>query len=86
MNARQLIFAANWKMNHGPAEARAFGEKFLPLTAPIEDRNLWFFPPAVSIGALSQAMGKRADVRIGAQNVPRGVEGRLPPGSWLFLW
>lgn len=69
MSQRHLIFAANWKMNHGPAEARAFAEKFLSLTAPVEDRNLWFFPPAVSISTLTQAMGKRADVRIGAQNV-----------------
>jgi len=66
---RKLIFAANWKMNHGPAEARRFAEKFLALTAPAENRNLWFFPPAVSIGALCQAMGNRPDVRVGAQNV-----------------
>jgi triosephosphate isomerase len=69
MNERKLIFAANWKMNHGPAEARAFAEKFLGLMAPADDRNLWFFPPSVSITALCQAMGKRTDVRIGAQNV-----------------
>ena len=31
---RSLIFAANWKMNHGVAEAQAFADKFLALTAP----------------------------------------------------
>src|SRR5687768_12074795 len=76
MTERQLIFAANWKMNHGPSEARAFAQKFLPLSAPVEGRRLWFFPPAVSIGALSEAMQRRPDVTVGAQNVhwePRGA-------------
>jgi triosephosphate isomerase len=75
MIERPLTFAANWKMNHGPAEARAFAQKFLALTAPVENRSLWFFPPAVSIAALSEAMRSRPDVTIGAQNVywePKG--------------
>jgi triosephosphate isomerase len=69
MSARSLIYAANWKMNHGPTEARMFGEKFLSLTAPVEGRSLWFFPPAVSLGALCTTLQGRPDVRIGAQNV-----------------
>ena len=69
MTERRLIYAANWKMNHGPASARAFAEKFLSLTAPAEGRSLWFFPPAVSLSALCEAMGRRSDIRIGAQNV-----------------
>jgi len=76
MSVRQLIFAANWKMNHGPAEARRFAQTFLKLTRPIEGRSLWFFPPAVSLAALSEAMGTRADLKIGAQNVhwePKGA-------------
>src|SRR5215212_11574089 len=75
MTARQLTFAANWKMNHGPAEARAFAEKFLALTPAAEGRRLWFFPPAVSIAALSDAVKGRQDVSVGAQNVhwePKG--------------
>jgi triosephosphate isomerase len=75
MAERPLIFAANWKMNHGPAEARAFARKFLPLTSAVQDRSLWFFPPVVSIAALSEAMKGRADVSVGAQNVhwePKG--------------
>lgn len=69
MSERQLIYAANWKMNHGPAEARAYAERFLSLTAPVPGRSLWFFPPAVSISALAEATGSRPDVRIGIQNV-----------------
>src|SRR5215216_3909150 len=63
-------------MNHGPAETRAFAERFLALTTPVEGRRLWFFPAAVSIGALSESMKGRRDVEIGAQNVhwePKGA-------------
>ncbi|HEX6433699.1 MAG TPA: triose-phosphate isomerase, partial [Gemmatimonadales bacterium] len=69
-------FAANWKMNHGVAEARAFAEKFLALTSPAEGRTLWFFPPAVSIAALAAALKNRPDITVGAQNVhwePKGA-------------
>jgi triosephosphate isomerase len=75
MSARQLIFAANWKMNHGPAEAREFAKKFLSLTSPVEGRSLWFHPPAVSLGTLSQAMQGRPDIRVGAQNVHWELKG-----------
>jgi triosephosphate isomerase len=69
MSERQLIYAANWKMNHGPAEARRYAERFLSLTSPIKGRSLWFFPPAVSLGPVCEAMRGRADVRVGVQNV-----------------
>ena len=76
MNERKLTFAANWKMNHGPAEARAFAEKFLALTSPMEGRQLWFFPAALSIAPLADALKGRSDVTVGAQNVhwePKGA-------------
>jgi triosephosphate isomerase (TIM) len=69
MSERPLLYAANWKMNHGPAEARAFTERFLGLMAPVTGRSLWFFPPAVSLSALSEALRGRPDIKIGAQNV-----------------
>jgi triosephosphate isomerase len=69
MTTRSLIYAANWKMNHGPAEARAYAERFLGLTSPIKGRSLWFFPSSVSIGALADTMRGRPDIRIGVQNV-----------------
>ena len=75
MSARQLIFAANWKMNHGPAEAREFAKTFLSLTSPVEGRSLWFHPPAVSLATLSQAMQGRPDIRVGAQNVHWELKG-----------
>jgi triosephosphate isomerase len=67
--ARRLIYAANWKMNHGPAAARSFIERFLALTDPMEGRELWFFPPAVSLAAVAEAARSRRDIRLGAQNV-----------------
>jgi triosephosphate isomerase len=76
MSRRSLIFAANWKMHHGPAAARDFLGRFLQVTAPVPDRRLWFFPPAVSIAAACEAAAGRKDVTIGAQNVhwePKGA-------------
>ncbi|MGH7536416.1 MAG: triose-phosphate isomerase family protein, partial [Gemmatimonadales bacterium] len=76
MPPRPLIYAANWKMNHGPSAARRFAERFLDLTSPVEGRSLWFFPPAVSIGAVHQAVEGRPDIRVGAQNAhwePKGA-------------
>ena len=73
---RSLIYAANWKMHHGPAAARDFAARILELTRPVEGRALWFFPPAVSIGTLVEACRHRADIRVGAQNVhwePKGA-------------
>src|SRR3954454_9345624 len=75
MTTRQLIFAANWKMNHGPAEAREFARKFLSLTSSSEGRSLWFFPPVVSLQALSQAMQGRSDIRVDAQNAHWELKG-----------
>jgi triosephosphate isomerase len=76
MAARPLIYAANWKMHHGPNAARAFMERFLAVTEPAPDRSLWFFPPAVSLAAAGEPAASRADVLIGAQNVhwePKGA-------------
>ena len=69
MPARPLIYAANWKMNHGPTAACAYMERFLALTRPVEGRGLWFFPPAVSLAAVSRAVQTRPDILVGAQNI-----------------
>lgn len=73
---RNLVYAANWKMNLAPSEARAFAERFLALSRPIEGRALWFFPSAVSLMATAEALGSRHDIRVGAQDVhwePKGA-------------
>jgi triosephosphate isomerase (TIM) len=76
MATRPLIYAANWKMHHGPSAAREFLTRFLQVTAPVAGRRLWFFPPSVSIGAAYETASGREDVTIGAQNVhwePKGA-------------
>jgi triosephosphate isomerase (TIM) len=75
MGARPLIYAANWKMNHGPQAAREFLERFLGLTAPALERSLWFFPPAISLAAVSAAVRERPDILAGAQNVHWELKG-----------
>ncbi len=73
---RRLLFAANWKMQVDPAEARRYAAQFLGATVPVEGRSLWFFPSAVSIAAAADAFGARSDLRIGAQDVhwePKGA-------------
>ena len=76
MSKRSLIYAANWKMNHGPVAARDFLARFLQVTTAVPERQLWFFPPAVSIAAAREAASGRDDVVVGAQNVhwePKGA-------------
>lgn len=71
-----MIFAANWKMNLGPAEARRFAARFLGLVPGVPGRRLVFFPSAVSLEATAEAMRGREDVSVGAQDVhwePKGA-------------
>jgi triosephosphate isomerase (TIM) len=73
---RSLLFAANWKMNVSPAEARDFAARFSALTVPDPERALWFFPPSVSIEATVAGFRTRSDIRVGAQDVhwePKGA-------------
>ena len=73
---RPLIYAANWKMQVAPAEARAFAQRFLAVAASAAGRTLWFFPSAVSLEATCQAFRDRPDIRVGAQDVhwePKGA-------------
>jgi len=65
---RRLIYAANWKMNHGPEAGRAFAERFAGLTRQVEGRELWFFPPIVTLAAVSGVFRSRADIVVGVQN------------------
>jgi triosephosphate isomerase len=74
--SRPLIYAANWKMHHGPGAARAFMARFLAVTTPAPERARWFFPPAVSLAPVAEAAAARPDIRVGAQNVhwePKGA-------------
>ncbi|HEU5357820.1 MAG TPA: triose-phosphate isomerase, partial [Gemmatimonadales bacterium] len=73
---RDLVLAANWKMQVTPAEAREFAADFLTRVRPRLGRHLWFFPPSVSLESTVRSFLDRADVRVGAQDVywePKGA-------------
>ncbi|MGH7614676.1 MAG: triose-phosphate isomerase [Gemmatimonadales bacterium] len=73
---RRLLFAANWKMHLGPADARAYLDVFLPAYAPHADRDVWFFPPSVSLESVAHGTTGRPDLRVGIQDVhwePKGA-------------
>lgn len=66
---KRPLFFANWKMNHGPTEARAYMAAFLQIFAPRDDRTVAMFPPALSLSAVRDARGNRTDIRLGVQNI-----------------
>lgn len=63
------VFAANWKMHHGPSDARAFLRSFLAHYARRPDRQVIFFPPAVSLAAVVDGLRERQDIQVGVQNI-----------------
>jgi triosephosphate isomerase (TIM) len=63
------VFAANWKMNHGPTAARAFVASFAARWAPHADRSVILFPPALSVSTVVHALGNRDDLAVGVQNI-----------------
>jgi triosephosphate isomerase len=65
----RTLFAANWKMHHGPAAARALVRAVLARQRPHPDREQVFFPPAVSLAAVVEEAKGRRDVAVGVQNV-----------------
>jgi triosephosphate isomerase len=66
---RTPIFAANWKMNHGPSEARAFLKIFCDRYSPRDDRTVVFFPSALAFAAAREGAGTRQDFAFGVQNI-----------------
>ena len=63
------VLAANWKMNHGPTQARAFMAAFTARWTPHADRTVVFFPPALSVTSVVHALGSRTDLGVGVQNI-----------------
>jgi len=62
------ICAANWKMHHGPTDAREFLDRWLDAYEPIPEREVWFFPPAVSLEGVARRVAGQPGIRVGAQN------------------
>ena len=63
------IFAANWKMNHGPSDAREFLRSFLHYYPRHSDRQVILFPAAVTLAAVVDGLKDRMDIRVGVQNI-----------------
>ena len=63
------VFAANWKMHHGPTAARAFVAAFLARFTPRSDRTVVLFPPAISVHPVVAARADRTDIKVGVQNI-----------------
>ena len=66
---KRPIFAANWKMNHGPTDAKAFMRTFLAHYARRPDRTILIFPPALTLHAVIDALRDRQDIVVGVQNI-----------------
>ena len=63
------VFAANWKMNHGPTDARDFLRSFLQYYTRHSDRQVIFFPGAVTLPSVVEGLKDRPDIRVGVQNI-----------------
>jgi triosephosphate isomerase len=63
------VFAANWKMNHAPADAKAFVLQFLAYFPRQQDRTVLIFPPALTLHAVTDALKDRPDIQLGVQNI-----------------
>ena len=66
---RKPVLAANWKMNHGPSDGRAFMRTFLVRYARRADRSVIIFPPAVTLPAMVAVTKERPDILLGIQNI-----------------
>jgi triosephosphate isomerase len=63
------VFAANWKMNLGPSEARSYMASFAARWTPRTDRTVIFCPPDISVTSVVHALGPRTDLAVGVQNI-----------------
>ncbi|MSR07423.1 MAG: triose-phosphate isomerase [Gemmatimonadetes bacterium] len=56
-------------MHLGPEEARAFLKSFLARYRRVTGREVWLFPPAVSLETVARETRDRAEIIVGTQNV-----------------
>jgi triosephosphate isomerase (TIM) len=66
---KKPVFAANWKMNLGPQETRAYLQSFLASFPPADDRTVIIFPSAISLVVAGFALRDRKDILLGVQNI-----------------
>jgi triosephosphate isomerase len=66
---KRRLFAGNWKMHLGPADARQFLKAFLARYRREAGREVWLFPPAASLETVVTLTRDRPEIVVGAQNV-----------------
>ncbi|MEP6691266.1 MAG: triose-phosphate isomerase [Gemmatimonadaceae bacterium] len=66
---RKPVLVANWKMNHGPSDAKEFMRGFLTRHKRRMDRTVIFCPTAAAIAVVAEAAHGRPDILVGVQNI-----------------
>lgn len=66
---KRPVFAANWKMHHGPTAAKEFMQSFLAGYEARIDRTIVVFPPTASLNAVAWMASSRSDIIVGVQNI-----------------
>lgn len=66
---KRPVLAANWKMNMGPGDARAYLRAFADRTPALTDRTVIICPPALILLAAAEVLQERPDILIGIQNI-----------------
>jgi triosephosphate isomerase len=66
---KRPLFAGNWKMHHGPTDAREFLRAFLAHYPRRQDRSVLFFPPAATVTTVVELVRDRSDIAVGVQNI-----------------
>jgi triosephosphate isomerase len=69
------VFAANWKLNHTPTDARAFLLRFLALTPRQQDRTIILIPSALTVSTVIEGLADRPDIHVGVQQVHGEAQG-----------
>jgi triosephosphate isomerase len=82
---KKPVFAANWKMNLGPQETRAYLQKFLAIFPPADDRTVIIFPSAISLVVAGYALRERPDVLLGVQNIHWEEKGAFTGENAAFM-
>jgi triosephosphate isomerase len=69
------VIAANWKLNHGPTDAKAFLQRFLAQAPKLNDRTVIFFPSAITLTTVIEGLRDRPEIWVGVQNVHAEAQG-----------
>lgn len=83
--SRPLLFAANWKMQVGPGEARTYLDRFLAVDTPRPGRSVMFFPSAVAIETAAHTLKGHDHLLVGAQDVHWELKGAFTGATSVAL-